>query len=163
MYPRDCKRYLNKLSEKERALVDNEFQITPKSTPIKYADYCQGIIELAIKSRGEFLPNLEFMAANIAYDNRKISALDLIAQRSQNHFVLIPHIKGMIARNSLARASANIRVLEGQLTIEDPLNQLELFLLKAMNASANGSLTDALFLTLAAKEFLVANENEIYE
>ncbi|MHA1306715.1 MAG: hypothetical protein ACTSO7_06270 [Candidatus Heimdallarchaeota archaeon] len=101
------------------------------------------------------------MAANLAYDNRKISALDLISQRSQNHFVLIPHIKGMIARNSLARASANIRVLERQIIIEDPLNQVELFLLKAMNANANGALTDALFLTLAAKEFLIANEHEI--
>jgi len=123
-------------------------------------DFCQGIIELTIKARAD-LPNLEYMAANIAFDNRKISALELISQRSKNHFVLIPHIKGMIARNSLPRASANIRIIEARITIEDPLNQLELFLLKAMYANANGALTDALFLTLAAKEFLTANENEI--
>ena len=123
-------------------------------------DFCQGIIELTIKARAD-LPNLEYMAANIAFANRKISALELISQRSKNHFVLIPHIKGMITRNSLPRASANIRIIEARITIEDPLNQLELFLLKAMYANANGALTDALFLTLAAKEFLTVNENEI--
>lgn len=158
--PCEYKRYFKSLSVTEINLIESVLLEEENFLEIGYMTFCKKTLEVALNNLGKYQA-LEKLAADIAYDIRRLDILERIAQKSENPFVFFPLIKGMISRNSLSRAVANTRIVESNVQVDDIANQLELFIVKAMYASAYGNLTDALFLVIAAKEYLSSAQNEL--
>ncbi|NHJ85511.1 MAG: hypothetical protein FK734_08615, partial [Asgard group archaeon] len=160
LIPRECKFYCNFLDENEFTLIQKEIiKSLEVSEKISYMDFCKNIINLNLTSTSKH-PNLDYLAANLALDIRRLEDLEKIVNKSENIFTVIPLIKGLVAKNSLARAAANIRIVEMSLTPDDIVYQIEFYLAKAEYSIAIGNLTDALFHILSAKEFLIGLEDQ---
>lgn len=159
LIPREFKHYLTLLEPSELLLLKKVLKnINSSKTPFMH--FSQKVLALAKADLGKN-PNLEFLAANIAYELRQLDDLEKIAKASKNYFTLIPLIKGLVAKNSLNRAIANIRIVEARLASDDLIYQIDFYLAKSLYSVAKGSLTDGLFQLLSAKEFLSSYENEI--
>ncbi len=159
-FPREFKQYKRNLSDVEIALIRNAFEKANALEKCDYFTFCKTVICVSLDYLGQY-PELEYFAAEIAYEIRRLDDLEFIVRVSNNPYVLLPLAKGLIAKNSLGRAAANIRIVESKIKPDDLVYQLELYLVKSYYAVANGNLTDALFHILAAKEFLRSSENEL--
>jgi len=157
--PREFKHYLTLFEPSELDVLKKIVQkMTLSKSP--YMVFCQKVIATTKELLGQN-PNLEFLAANIAYELREMDDLELIAKGSKNYFTLIPLIKGLVRKSSLSRAVANIRIIEHKLSAESLIYQLEFYLAKSLYSVAKGNLTDGLFQLLSAKEYLTSYEEEI--
>ncbi|MEA2070499.1 MAG: hypothetical protein U9O98_04335 [Asgard group archaeon] len=151
-FPRHFKHYLPKLNEKEISILIQALVEIQQKSKSDYRNFCEAVINAAMREIG-YHPNLEFMAAEIAFEIRKFTEIEKLANLSNNAFVLLPYIKALIAKNSLSRAIANIRIVESKIGSEDFAQRIDLFLIKAELEYTKGNLTDALFITLTAKEY----------
>ena len=130
-FPDEYKQYLPELTTTEINLIENALLDETNFLDIDYIVFCKKTLEVTLQNLGKY-PNLERLAANIAFDIRKLDSLDKIAQMSNNPQVFFPLIKGMISRNSLNRAKANIRIIESKIQHDEIENQIELFIVKSM-------------------------------
>ncbi|HUT82934.1 MAG TPA: hypothetical protein VMZ29_17190 [Candidatus Bathyarchaeia archaeon] len=160
LIPREFKFYSNFLDIHEITIIQEALNIHKQTESISYMEFCKRILNFVLTSSAKH-PNLDYLAANIAFDIRRLDDLEKIVNKSENIFTIIPLIKGLIAKNSLARAAANIRIIEMNLTPDDIVYQIEFYLVKAEYSIAVGNLTDGLFHILSAKEFLANLEEQI--
>ncbi|NHJ84528.1 MAG: hypothetical protein FK734_03650 [Asgard group archaeon] len=160
LFPREFKPFFYELTADEKELLASELIKYTHEKRLEYNTFCEKTIDIALIHIGKN-PNLEYLAANIAYEIRRLEELQFLARMSENYFVLLPYIKGLVAQDSLSRAAANIRIVETKIKSDNLLYQIEFYLVKAHYAIANGDLTEALFLILSAKEFLESIEDEL--
>jgi len=160
VFPREFKHYFSSLDQDELSLIREALLKDSSLEVCNYITFCKKTIEVTLTS-GQNTPNLDYLAANIACEIRKLDDLENIANKSNNIFVLIPLIRGLVAKNSLDRAAANIQIIENKITPDDFVYQIELNIAKCTHLFAMGKLTDALFQLLTAKESLSSYNDQI--
>ncbi|MBN1328259.1 MAG: hypothetical protein JXA54_02185 [Candidatus Heimdallarchaeota archaeon] len=161
LIPREFKFYSKFLDINEITILHEEMlKAHTLNESIPYMDFSKRVLNLVLTSTLK-LPNLEYLAANIAFDIRRLDDLEKVVNKSENIFTVIPLIKGLIAKNSLARAAANIRIVETNISHDDFVYQIEFYLAKAEYSIAIGNLTDGLFHILSAKEYLTSLDEQL--
>ncbi len=150
-FPNDYRRHLSLLSVDELELIKQLKEKTTKE--IDYITFCEGIISIAKKEIGKY-PNLEMLAIEIAYDNRKFSDLKFLGERSTNPSLLYFLSMGYLEKNLIKKANDILKMSESHIEIDNNTILHEYLLTKAMISKANGDYLGSLFTIMAAKEYL---------
>lgn len=150
-FPNDYRRHLPLLSADEFELVKELEEKTTKE--IDYITFCEWIISIAKNDIGKH-PNLEMLAAEIAYDNRKFYDLKFLGERSANPKLCYFLAMGYVEKNLIIKASDILKVSESHIEINNDTILHEYLLAKAIISKAKGDYLGSLFTIIAAKEYL---------
>lgn len=150
-FPNSYRRHLPLLSTDELELIKELVEKTIEK--IDYITFCEGIISIAKKDVGKH-PNLEMLAIEIAYDNRKFSDLKYLGERSTNPSLLYFLSMGYVEKNLIKKANDILKMSESHIEINNNTILHEYLLAKAIISKANGDYLGSLFTLMAAKEYL---------
>ena len=99
-FPNEYLHFIHKLTKQELFLLK---EFLGKNGPLdqcNYITFCNHTITLAKDNIGKYA-ELEFLAAEIAYDNRRLEDLEFLSERSNNPKLLTILAKGFIEKNDI--------------------------------------------------------------
>jgi len=161
-FPNEYLHFIHKLTKQELFLLK---EFLGKNGPLdqcNYITFCNHTITLAKDNIGKYA-ELEFLAAEIAYDNRRLEDLEFLSERSNNPKLLTILAKGFIEKNDIQKATEIIKLVEPYIDFNDKIFLQEYLLGKGLLLKSRGDFIGALLTTLAAKEVLNSLQSELSE
>jgi len=161
-FPNEYLRFIHKLTKQELILLKESLE---KNLPLDECDYitfCNHVIALAKNHIGKY-SGLELLAAEIAYDIRRLEDLEFLSERSNNPKLLASLAKGLIEKNDIQKATEIIKLVEPYIDFNDKIFLQEYLLAKGLLLKSRGDFIAALLTTLAAKEVVNSLQSELSE